>query len=90
MDYLTYGALPESFAFRAGSPEQREYVESVYRTILEKDVLKRNKEGGRMLVGQILKYMADNISSLTSPKKDGRQTQCKRRQGQREHRVLVS
>ena len=38
-------------------------------TILEKDVLKRNKEGGRMLVGQILKYMADNISSLTSPKR---------------------
>ena len=69
MDYLTYGALPESFAFRIGSPEQREYVESVYRTILEKDVLKRNKEGGRMLVGQILRYMADNISSLTSPKR---------------------
>ena len=69
MDYLTYGALPESFAFRTGSPEQREYVESVYRTILEKDVLKRNKEGGRMLVSQILKYMADNISSLTSPKR---------------------
>ena len=69
MDYLTYGALPESFAFKSGSPEQREYVESVYRTILEKDVLKRNKEGGRMLVGQILRYMADNISSLTSPKR---------------------
>ena len=69
MDYLTYGSLPESFAFKTGSPEQREYVESVYRTILEKDVLKRNKEGGRLLVGQMLKYMADNISSLTSPKR---------------------
>ena len=69
MDYLTYGSLPESFAFKTGSPEQREYVESVYRTILEKDVLKRNKDGGRLLVGQMLKYMADNISSLTSPKR---------------------
>ena len=69
MDYLTYGSLPESFAFKTGSPEQREYVESVYRTILEKDVLKRNKEGGRLLVGQMLKYMAGTISSLTSPKR---------------------
>ena len=69
MDYLTYGSLPESFAFKTGSSEQREYVESVYRTILEKDVLKRNKEGGRLLVGQMLKYMASAISSLTSPKR---------------------
>jgi len=68
-DYLTYGSLPESFAFRQGSAEQREYVESVYRTILEKDVLKRNREGGRLLVGQIIRYMANSISSLTSPKR---------------------
>ncbi len=69
MDYLTYGSLPESFAFKSGSQEQREYIESVYRTILEKDVLKRNKEGGRLLVGQMLKYMASAVSSLTSPKR---------------------
>ena len=69
MDYLAYGSLPESFAFRPGSPEQREYVESVYRTILEKDVLKRNRDSGRQLVGQIVKYMADGISCLTSPKR---------------------
>ena len=69
MDYIKYGSLPESFAFKTGSSEQREYVESVYRTILEKDVLKRNKEGGRLLVGQMLKYMASAISSLTSPKR---------------------
>lgn len=69
MDYLMYGSLPESFAFKSGSPGQREYVESVYRTILEKDVLKRNKGSGRHLVEQIVKYMATNISSLTSPKR---------------------
>lgn len=69
MDYLMYGSLPESFAFKSGSPGQREYVESVYRTILEKDVLKRNKDSGRHLVEQIVKYMATNISSLTSPKR---------------------
>ena len=69
MDYLMYGSLPEAFAFESGSAGQREYVESVYRTILEKDVLKRNKDSGRHLVEQIVKYMATNISSLTSPKR---------------------
>ena len=69
MAYLMYGSLPESFAFKSGSSGQRGYVESVYRTILEKDVLKRNKDSGRHLVEQIVKYMATNISSLTSPKR---------------------
>ena len=69
MDYVSYGALPESFSFEPGSAAQREYVEAVYRTILEKDVLKRNREGGRILVAQILRYLADTIGSLTSPKR---------------------
>ena len=69
MGYVSYGALPESFSFEPGSAAQREYVEAVYRTILEKDVLKRNREGGRILVAQILRYLADTIGSLTSPKR---------------------
>ena len=36
-DYISYGSLPEAFAYNKGSSEQREYIESVYRTILEKD-----------------------------------------------------
>ena len=67
--YLTYGALPEAFAFPAGSYEQRQYVESVYNTVLAKDVLKRNAAGGRILVDAILRYMIDNIGNLTSAKR---------------------
>jgi len=69
MDYLTYGALPESFAFSAGSSEQRQYVESVYNTILSKDVLKRNATGSRIVVDAILRYMIDNVGNLTSAKR---------------------
>ena len=69
LDYLTYGALPESFSFKPGSSEQREYVESVYRTILEKDLLKRKTEGGRLLVDGLLRYMVGNIGSLVSAKR---------------------
>ena len=42
MDYITYGAMPGMTMFDLGSSEQREYIEGVYKTILEKDVLKRN------------------------------------------------
>lgn len=69
MAYLTYGALPETFVFPQGSSAQRQYVESVYKTILDMDVLKRNKLGGRILVDAILRYMLDNIGNLTSPKR---------------------
>lgn len=69
MSYMTYGALPESFAFAANSSAQRQYVESVYNTILSKDVLKRNATGGRIVVDAILRYMIDNIGNLTSPKR---------------------
>lgn len=68
MAYLTYGGLPGALEFENGSSAQREYVESVFKTILEKDVLKRTKKG-RFLVERIIRYMADNIGHLTSPKR---------------------
>lgn len=69
MEYITYGALPGIFMFDMGSAEQREYVESVYKTILEKDVLKRNAAAGRQLVESLLNYLVYNIGCLTSVKR---------------------
>lgn len=69
MDYITYGALPGMFMFDTGSAEQREYVESVYKTILEKDVLKRNSAASRQLVESLLSYLVYNIGCLTSAKR---------------------
>ena len=66
MDYVTYGGLPGARMFPNGSRAQREYVESVYRTILEKDVLKRSRRG-RFLVDRIIRYMLSVVGSLTSP-----------------------
>ena len=68
MQYLTYGGLPGAREFADGSSAQREYVLSVFKTILEKDVLKRSKNG-RFLVERIIRYMTDTIGSLTSPKR---------------------
>lgn len=69
MSYLTYGGLPETYAFEAGSSAQRQYVESVYNTILNKDVLKRGATWSRAVVDAILRYMIDNIGNLTSAKR---------------------
>ena len=69
MDYVTYGALPGMFMFDTGSAEQREYVESVYKTILEKDVLRRNSATSRQLVESLLSYLVYNIGCLTSAKR---------------------
>ena len=69
MDYVTYGALHGMFMFDTGSAEQREYVESVYKTILEKDVLRRNSAASRQLVESLLSYLVYNIGCLTSAKR---------------------
>jgi len=68
MDYITYGGLPGAMAFPKGSSAQREYVESVFRAIVEKDVLKRGGKG-RFLVERIIRYLTDTVGSLTSPKR---------------------
>lgn len=68
-DYITYGALPGIFMFDTGSAQQREYIESVYKTILEKDVLKRNSAASKQLVENILSYLVYNIGCLTTTKR---------------------
>ena len=69
MDYITYGAMPGMTMFDLGSSEQREYIESVYKTILEKDVLKRNSNASRQLVEHILSFLVYNIGCLTTVKR---------------------
>lgn len=69
MDYITYGAMPGMTMFELGSSEQRENIEGVYKTILEKDVLKRNSNASRQLVENILSYLMYNIGCLTTAKR---------------------
>lgn len=67
-EYITHGGLPGAIDFPNGSRAQREYIESVFKTIIEKDVLKRAKNG-RFLVERIIRYMAANVGNLTSAKR---------------------
>jgi hypothetical protein len=67
-DYIAYGGMPGSLEFANGSSAQREYIESVFKTIIEKDVLKRSRKG-RFLVERIIRYMTANVGNLTSAKR---------------------
>jgi len=67
-DYITYGGMPGAMEFSNGSSAQREYMESVFKTIVEKDVLKRVKRG-RFLVERIFRYLAATVGGLTSAKR---------------------
>ena len=68
MSYIAYGGLPGTLEFNDNSNAQREYIESVFKTIIEKDVLKSG-ERGRFIVEQIIRYMTDNVGCLTSAKR---------------------
>jgi predicted AAA+ superfamily ATPase len=38
-DYISYGGLPGSLEFANGSSAQREYIESVFKTIIENTLI---------------------------------------------------
>lgn len=68
MNYISFGGLPGALEFNDNSNAQREYVESVFKTIIEKDVIKSG-DRGRFIVEQIIRYMTDNVGCLTSAKR---------------------
>lgn len=68
-DYISYGGMPGLTMFEKGSLEQQEYIESIYKAILEKDILKRNTSISKQLVEHILSYLLYSIGCLTSTKR---------------------
>jgi predicted AAA+ superfamily ATPase len=68
MNYISFGGLPGALEFNDNSNAQREYIESVFKTIIEKDVIKSG-DRGRFIVEQIIRYMTDNVGCLTSAKR---------------------
>lgn len=68
MNYISFGGLPGALEFNDNSNAQCEYIESVFKTIIEKDVIKSG-DRGRFIVEQIIRYMTDNVGCLTSAKR---------------------
>ena len=68
-DYLIYGGFPEALnLLNAGKEnEVRNYLSSVFSTILEKDIMKRNKIRSKFDFENLTKFMFDSIGNIVSP-----------------------
>jgi len=68
-DYLQYGGFPEVLnLLNAGkTKEVNNYLSSVYHTILEKDIMTRNKIRSKFDFENLARFMFDSIGNTVSP-----------------------
>ena len=68
-DYLTYGGFPEVLNLLNAGKENDiiNYLSSVYGTILEKDIMKRNKIRSKFDFENLAKFMFDSVGNIVSP-----------------------
>ncbi|MDR1898078.1 MAG: ATP-binding protein [Prevotellaceae bacterium] len=67
-DYVNETSLPQGVELRvAGYDKVFEYLQSVYDTVIEKDVMQRHDIHEKRAFGNIAKYVAANIGSRMSP-----------------------
>jgi len=68
-DYILYGGFPEA-ANMLQTPAKNKistYLSGVYSTILEKDIMKRNKIRSKFDFENLYRFMLDSMGSLVSP-----------------------
>ena len=68
-DFMFYGGFPEvSNMLKTPAKDKiNNYLSSVYSTILEKDIMKRNKIRSKFDFENLYRFMLDSVGSLTSP-----------------------
>ena len=68
-DYLQYGGFPEVLnLLNAGKKNEiNNYLSSVYYTILEKDIMTRNKIRSKFDFENLARFMFDSIGNIVSP-----------------------
>lgn len=66
--YVLQGGMAGSYVY--GQERNRKaYIEDVYRTIVTKDILKRNQLPDAVLMEHLTEYLMDNVGNLTSVNK---------------------
>ena len=67
-DYINETSLPKGIELRdAGFDKIYEYLEAIYKTIIEKDITQRHKINDKRAFENILKFVASNIGNALSP-----------------------
>lgn len=67
-DYITYGGFPYLINLDA-KKEKLEYLDSIYNTVIMKDVINRKKVNDPMMLESICRFLFDIIGSSVSTKK---------------------
>ena len=67
-DYITYGGFPYLINLD-NNKDKIEYLDSIYNTVIMKDVINRKKVNDPMMLESICRFLFDNIGSSVSTKK---------------------
>lgn len=65
-NYLKFGGLPQLLAFPQDEKVLSSFLESIYDTIILKDVIVRNKIRDVDLLKRVFAFLCDNVGSITS------------------------
>jgi predicted AAA+ superfamily ATPase len=68
-NYIRFGGLPALHHFQQDEETVFQYINSIYNTILLKDIVKRNSIRNVALLENIGRYLFDNIGNIFSAKK---------------------
>lgn len=68
-NYLRFGGLPALHAFDLNEETIFQYLNSIYNTIMLKDIIQRNSVRNVSLLENLTKYIFDNIGNIFSAKK---------------------
>lgn len=67
-DYVNETSLPKGIELREqGYDKIFEYLDALYTTIIEKDILQRHKINDKRAFGNVIKFVASNIGNQVSP-----------------------
>lgn len=69
--YLQIGGMPILKQFDFNISRINETLEGIYSTVILRDVLERNKVTDQALLNRLVRFLADNIGSITSPNSIG-------------------
>lgn len=68
-EYLQNSSFPQTLELKGQADEIRDYLESLYNTIVVKDIIARKKINDPMILKSVLRFVFDNIGSPLSSKK---------------------
>lgn len=65
-NYMKFGGMPALKDYNFDEKQSRETLDSIYNTVIVKDVLSRNEIKDVAILEKLTRFMADNIGNMTS------------------------